>query len=281
MTVAVVTGANQGLGFALAAGLAERLEPADLVLLTGRNAERVASAAASLASARARVEGRVLDVSSPADVAAFAESLGAVDIVISNASAMLTPERSQAEQVDEFAAVANGGAQAVLRSFGPVLRPGGRLIVVASSLGTLGRLDARVQPLLDGASLDEVSQVVDSWVASVHDGTAASRGWPEWINIPSKVAQVAAVRAVAAERRERDLAEGTLVAAVCPGLVDTPLSRPWFEDFSQARTPAAAAVPILDLVFGPVDPAQYGELVRDGEVLPWRSGRPVHPAKAN
>ncbi|MEV4315899.1 SDR family NAD(P)-dependent oxidoreductase [Actinocrispum sp. NPDC049592] len=281
MTVAVVTGANQGLGFALAAGLAERLEPADLVLLTGRNPERVQAAAASLASARARVEGRVLDVSSPEDVAAFAKAVGAVDIVISNASAMLTPERSQAAQVDEFVAVANGGAQAVLRSFGPISRPGGRLIVVASSLGTLGRLDPRVQPLLDGVSLDEVSRVVDEWVASVHDGTAVSRGWPEWINIPSKVAQVAAVRAVAAERRERDLAEGTLVAAVCPGLVDTPLSRPWFEDFSQARTPAAAAVPILDLVFAPVDPARYGELIRDGEVLPWRSGRPVQVAKAN
>ena len=43
-TVALVTGANQGLGFALAEGLAQRLEPDDVVYLTGRDPERVASA---------------------------------------------------------------------------------------------------------------------------------------------------------------------------------------------------------------------------------------------
>jgi len=42
--IALVTGANQGLGFALAAGLAARMDPDDLVLLTGRHARRVADA---------------------------------------------------------------------------------------------------------------------------------------------------------------------------------------------------------------------------------------------
>ena len=36
--IALVTGANQGLGFALAAGLAAGMNPDDLVLLTGRHA---------------------------------------------------------------------------------------------------------------------------------------------------------------------------------------------------------------------------------------------------
>ncbi len=88
--------------------------------------------------------------------------------------------------------------------------------------------------------------------------------------MPSKVGQVAAVRAVAAERRANDLANGTLIASVCPGLVDTRASRPWFEDFSQARSPEEAVQPLLDLIFADVDPATYGELVRDGKVLPWR-----------
>ena len=29
--------------------------------------------------------------------------------------------------------------------------------------------------------------------------------------------------------------------ALCPGLIDTDASRPWFEDMSQAQTPAEAA----------------------------------------
>ncbi|MFF1707509.1 SDR family NAD(P)-dependent oxidoreductase [Streptomyces sp. NPDC058252] len=280
--IALVTGANQGLGFALVEGLAARLGPDDLVLLTGRNAQRVADAVSLVTKdpgTRSRVEGRVLDVSDARAVDRLATELGArydgVDIVVSNASAMLTPDRSQAEQADEFIDVANGGAQAVLRSFGPVLRPGGRLVVVASSLGTLGHLDPRLHHLFDGASLDEVEAAVESWRAAVHAGTSEELGWPRWINVPSKVAQVAAVRAVAAERRATDLERNTLVAAVCPGLVDTPLSRPWFADFSGAQSPAQAAVAVLDLVLSQkVDPTTYGELVRCGEVLPWREGRP-------
>jgi NAD(P)-dependent dehydrogenase (short-subunit alcohol dehydrogenase family) len=272
--IAVVTGANQGIGFAVVEGLAARMGPDDLVLLTGRNAERVADAVARVTDPVSRVEGRVLDVTDTAAVAGLAAELGAVDIVVSNAIARLVPDRPQSAQADEFIDVANGGTHAILRSFAPILRPGGRLIVVASALGTLGHLDPVLQPLFDGVTPAEVEQAVESWRAAIHDGTAEEQRWPRWLNVPSKVAQVAAVRAVAAERRDRDLANDVLIAAVCPGLVDTPLSRPWFDDFSRAQTPAQAAAAMLDLLTGPVDPATYGELVRFGEVLPWYDGTP-------
>jgi carbonyl reductase 1 len=275
---AVVTGANQGLGFALAQGLATHLLPEDLVLLTGRDAGRVAAATERVAanpSTRSRVEGRVLDVSDADAVARFATDLGAVDIVLSNAVGPLDPGRPQAEQADVFLDVANGGTHAVLRSFGPIVRPGGRLLVVASSLGTLGHLPEALWPRFDGVPLDDVERAVEDWRAAIHDGRAHELGWPEWINVPSKVAQVAAVRAVAADRRERDLADGTLVAAVCPGLVDTRASRPWFADFSEAQTPEQAARAVLDLVLDDLDPSTYGELVRFGHVLPWHSGNPA------
>jgi NAD(P)-dependent dehydrogenase (short-subunit alcohol dehydrogenase family) len=270
MRTALVTGANQGIGYALVEELAKRMNPEDLVLLTGRNSDRVAAAAAQVRG-RARVEGRVLDVTDGDAVARLAEELGGLDIVVSNAVGPLEPGKSPVEQVDEFVDVANLGAQYVLRTFGPILRPGGRLIVVASSLGTLAQLPEQLWDRFDGASLEEVEKVVEEWRTAVHDGTAQQQGWPEWINLPSKVAQVAAVRAVAAERRERDLAENTLVASVCPGLVDTRASRPWFDDFSQAKSPADAVVPIADLILAEhVDPDQYGELIRDGQVLTWR-----------
>ncbi len=278
--IALVTGANQGLGLALVEGLAARMEPDDLVLLTGRHAGRVADAAARVAASprtRSRVAGRVLDVGDAAAVAALAAELGAVDVVLSNAIAPLAPDRSQAEQADEFIDVANGGTHAVLRSFGPVLRPGGRLVVVASSLGTLGHLDPRLHPLFDGVTLDDVERAVQSWRVAILAGTAAGQGWPRWINVPSKVAQVAAVRAVAARRRAADLAAGTLVAAVCPGMVNTRASRPWFAGVERAQTPARAARAVLDLVLADrVDPALYGELVRFGTVVPWPAGSPQH-----
>ncbi|MFB7633893.1 SDR family NAD(P)-dependent oxidoreductase [Streptomyces sp. NPDC056149] len=280
--IALVTGANQGLGRALVAGLAARMNPQDLVLLTGRHRQRVADAArevSQLPGTRARVEGGLLDVTDTQAVARLADELrnryGGADIVLSNAVARLLPGESQAERADEFIDVSNTATLAVLRSFSPVLRPGGRLIVVASSLGTLGHLAPRLHPLFDGASLDQVEYAVESWRTALHNNTAAEAGWPRWLNVPSKVAQVAAVRAVAAERREHDLATDTLVASVCPGMVDTATSRPWFSDYSQAQSPSEAARAVLDLVFAErVDPALYGELIRFGEVLDWHDGTP-------
>jgi NAD(P)-dependent dehydrogenase (short-subunit alcohol dehydrogenase family) len=273
--IAVITGANQGIGYAVVEDLAARWSPDDIVLLTGRNQARVDAATERAATTTgARVVGRRLDVTEPDAVARLATELaeehGGVDIVVSNAGARLTRDLPQEKQVDEFVDSANGGAHAVLDSFGPVLRPGGSLVVMASALGTLGNLDPAVRPLFAHASRADIDSVLAEWRAAVHDGTAGKRGWPGFVNIPSKVAQVALVRAVARDRRATDLADGTLVASICPGLVDTEASRPWFRDFSTARTPAQAAVGIVDfLLRRPIDPHTYGELVRDGAVLPW------------
>jgi carbonyl reductase 1 len=70
--------------------------------------------------------------------------------------------------------------------------------------------------------------------------------------------------------------------ALCPGLIDTDASRPWFDDMSQAQTPAQAASWPVDLALSKsFDPAFYGELVQFGRILPWESGIPVpHTATA-
>lgn len=284
--IALVTGATQGLGRAMAEGLAARMTPQDLVLLTGRDPHRVAEAAREVQqdpATRSRVEGRVLDVSDASAITDLAAELGerhgGVDVVISNAIHRIVPDRPQSEQADLFIDVSNVAPQTILRSFTPHLRQGGRMIIVASALGTLGRLDPRLHRHFDGASLDDVDRAVETWRAAVHNGTAQEEGWPVWLNVPSMVARVAAMRAVAAERREQDLSAGTLVASVCPHMVDTEWLRPWYSDDDRrdAQTPGQAARHILDLVFADgADPAQYGQLIQWGKVLPWHSGTPEY-----
>ncbi|MEV8442622.1 SDR family NAD(P)-dependent oxidoreductase [Actinosynnema sp. NPDC051121] len=269
--ISVVTGANQGLGFALARGLVHRADPTDVVYLTGRDVGRVADAAARIGHEAIRT--RVLDVSDGHSVASFADDLrerhGAVDVVFSNAAARLTPDAPWTEQIGPFVDTNNLGTSHVLRAFTPLLRPGGALLVVASSFGTLRQLPRPLHRHFAARSLDDVDATVLAWRDAVLDGTAADQGWPDWINIPSKVGQVAAVRAVAGRRRDADAATGTLIAAVCPGLVDTDASRPWFSDMSGAATPAEAATPLLDLALGARRPEHYGELVQSGRVLRW------------
>lgn len=88
-------------------------------------------------------------------------------------------------------------------------------------------------------TLADVDAVMLRWRDAVVEGRAADEGWPDWINIPSKIGQVAAVRVLVRERA------GAVVAAVCPGLIDTATSRQWFDDMSSAQTPAEAAVALL------------------------------------
>lgn len=274
--IAVVTGANQGLGFALAEGLAQHLTAADIVYLTGRDASRIEEAAERVAAPEAGLRTRTLDVTDGAAVTAFAGELeerhGGVDIVFSNAAARLTPDTPWSELVGPFVDTNNLGTTRMLRAFSPILRPGGRLLVVASDFGTLRSLPTSLHARFDTEkmSLDDVDATMLAWRDAVLAGDAAAEGWPDWINIPSKVGQVAAVRVLARERRSRDEADGTLVAAVCPGLVDTAASRPWFDNMDQAQTPAEAAVAPLRLALDPVRPETYGELVQFGRVRPWQ-----------
>ena len=216
---ALITGANQGLGRALAEGLAAGMAPHDRVLLTGRDPGRVANAAAAVAAggAIARVEGRVLDVRDGEAITALAVELGEVDIVFSNATSRMSPQADPADEVDAIADTSNFATTRMLRAFAPRLSPGGRLIIVASALGTLDKLDGRVAGRFARAANEDLAAVdalVANWRQAVHDGRACDDGYGTWLNIPSKVAQVAAVRALARERRAADLAENKLLIAL-------------------------------------------------------------------
>jgi NAD(P)-dependent dehydrogenase (short-subunit alcohol dehydrogenase family) len=166
----------------------------------------------------------------------------------------------------------NRGTRRVLDAFGPLLNDGARLVVMASSFGSLRELDPRLHPRFDVAtmSLDDLDAVTDDYVRAVEEGRAAEEGWPDWINVPSKVAQVAAVKIFERSLGEKAVERDILVNASCPGLVDTGASRPWFSDMSQAQSPDEAAVDVVWLATLPAgtrDP--HGELVQHRRVLPW------------
>ncbi|MFB6721113.1 SDR family NAD(P)-dependent oxidoreductase [Kribbella sp. NPDC056345] len=273
MTVALITGATQGLGLALAEGLATRLGPDDTVYLTGRDLDRVTTAVASLPAGGARVRAELLDVGTPDAASKLAEQLeerhGGVDIVFGNAVMRVGPDDDPRAIVDTYTEVNNFGTTRLLRAFAPLLRDNGRLLIVASSLGTLHYLAPVLhRHFANLTDLDDVDRAVAAWRDLVKDGTIRATAWPGFVNIPSKIAQVAAVRTLAAQRRTEDVARGILLAAVCPGMINTPTSALWW-DVSTAPTPAEAAVPLLDLALQPADPAHYGQLLRHGKVLPW------------
>ncbi len=272
--VALVTGANQGLGYALVGHLLTALDVEDRVYLTARSVERGQRAASRLADSTGRAPlFHKLDVTDDREVeAALAQASshsGGLDIVIHNAAARISPDRPQAEQARQFVETNNLGTTRLLRRLRGRLKPGARVVVVASSFGTLRHLPERHRAAFEGAdvSLDSLDRVMTRYVDELERGLAAAAGWPDWINVPSKVGQVAAMRVFA-----REAPAGTLVNAACPGLVDTEASRPWFRDMSAAQSPERAAVDVVwlaTLPSGRVSP--HGELVQKRRVLPFRA----------
>jgi NAD(P)-dependent dehydrogenase (short-subunit alcohol dehydrogenase family) len=287
--IALITGATRNLGFSLAQGLARRLDPTDTVYLTGRDATRVAQSIKELTDTQAQVRGEVLDVANRDAVAGFADEIaarhGGIDILLSNHYARVEPDDDPAEVIDYYVEANNLGTTSILRHFAPLMRDGGRLLVIASRAGSLRAL----APALHGRfqnlrSLDDVDHAVCAWRDAVRSRRAPGQAWPAWINIPSKIGQVAAVRVLAGQRRVADLSRGILIASISPGLIDTGASRPWL-DLTGAPQPDEIAAPIVDFVLRPVtDESLYGELVhvgreepgpfgtamRSGSIVPWQ-----------
>ena len=221
--VAVVTGANQGLGFALVEALCRALGPTGTVYLTARDQARGEEAVRALNAKRLSPAFHLLDVTSAKSVGALAERIqaehGGVDIVISNAAARMSRDVPLREQVATFIDTNNHGTTRVIQAFKPLLRDGARFLVVASSFGSLKHLPPSLHPLFDVStrSLEDIERLMDDYVAQVQAGRAQELGWPDWINIPSKVAQVASMKIMAREMADDARRRDILINAVCPG----------------------------------------------------------------
>jgi NAD(P)-dependent dehydrogenase (short-subunit alcohol dehydrogenase family) len=287
--IALITGATRNLGFFLAKGLGERLANDDVVYLTGRDPTRLKESLRLTRDGRAEIRGEVLDVADRSNVERLASAIrqahGGIDIVVSNHYSRVTPVDDPAKIIDTYVATNNLGTTHILRNFAPLVRDRGRLIIIASRAASLRVLAPVLHPRFDNlATLDDVDAAILAWRDAVREGRAAGEAWPGWINIPSKIGQAAAVRTLARQRRAADLARGIMLCTVSPGLIDTGASRPYFADMSQAKSPEAAAEPLLDFILSnELDSKYYGELVhlgKDpgvfgsnhgfGEILPWK-----------
>lgn len=147
----LVTGANKGIGFAIAGALAAR--DADVVLLC-RDRERGSAAAERLAErGRGRVDLEVVDVSDLASVRALASRLAApaVDVLVHNAGALFDERVATADGLERTFALHVVGPETLTRGLLARLRRArGRVIYLSSGGMYAERLD--VAALLDPPS---------------------------------------------------------------------------------------------------------------------------------
>ncbi len=231
--VAIVTGANRGIGVEICRQLARRDELR--VVLTSRDESKGRAAVRTLRAGGLDVDFRQLDVTgeraAPLLAAYLAERYGRCDVLVNNAGVMLDPRGSRV--VDSKPATYRETLETNL--FGPL-----RLIQALVPLMKKGGY-GRIVNLSSG----------QGQLSDMGPGTPAYR--------VSKTALNALTRTCAAELAR----SGILVNAMCPGWVRTDMGGP-----SAPRTLAQGADTAVWLATLPQD-GPSGGFFRDRRSIPW------------
>ncbi|MBO2450971.1 SDR family NAD(P)-dependent oxidoreductase [Actinomadura barringtoniae] len=240
MTIALVTGANKGIGREIAAQLAER---GLTVLLAARNKELGEKAAAELG-----VRSLVLDVTDPASVRNAAERIdeefGHLDVLINNAGISGDPagQRPGHVEIDVVRSVLETnvlGVIAVTEAMLPLLRrsSAARIVNVSSAVGSLG---TNTDP--------------DHYFAKMQGSAAYA---------PSK----AALNMLTVQYAKALRPDGILVNSVTPGACDTDFTKP-FARTDITRTAADGAVIAVQMATLKEDGPTSG-FFDDNGTVPW------------
>lgn len=237
--IALVTGANKGIGYEIARQLAQA---GVCVLMGARDADRGKAAANDLVSQGLKASFIQIDVCDVVSIAAAAAKIlagyGRLDILVNNAG--IADYADGAPSVASLDAVRREfdtnfiGALAVTQSMLPLLRKSaaGRIVNVSSSLGSL--------------TLN------------------SDPGWPFYdVRLIGYNASKAALNMLTAQLNAELRATRITAASVCPGLVNTELSGNRGD-----RLPAeAAAFPVRLALLTEPDPK--GAFQNEQGALPW------------
>jgi gluconate 5-dehydrogenase len=162
--VALVTGGAQGLGLAIAAGLADA---GAHVLVVARNAQRVHETVATLAARGGSAEAVVLDITDEAAVAAAFERIdtahGRLDILVNNAGARKRSTMAQLDAGDLRAMLETNlvAPYTLCRLAAQHMRRGGygRIVNVSSIAGQVARAGDVLYPATKGG-LDALTRAM-------------------------------------------------------------------------------------------------------------------------
>ena len=224
--LAIVTGANKGIGFEVAKQLGEC---GVKVVLACRNELLAKKAVQSLKKSGLDIEYKQLDVSDDRSIDAFVDSFkaeyGKLDILVNNAGVQLMDGSIPYNQTARPTMKTNYyGALRLSVGLLPLLRasPCGRLVNVASGLGHLSSLSTPAEREAYSSSsltLNRLNELVESFITNTEQRSSRTTGG-YGVYSHSKVALIAATRVMARDPANANI----LINACCPGYCSTDLT---------------------------------------------------------
>ncbi|XP_045833061.1 (+)-neomenthol dehydrogenase-like [Trifolium pratense] len=247
-TVAVVTGGNKGIGFALVKRLAEL---GLSVVLTARDKHKgeaaVESIRAQLGLVTSHVHFLLLDVSDPHSIQTFASSFKAkfgatLDILVNNAGVSFNElDGNSVDHAENVMKTNFYGPKLLIQALLPLFRCSyssiTRILNVSSRLGSLNKMrSAEMTKILESEELkeEEIEEIVKKFVREVRNGTWKSEGWPSyWTDYAVSKLALNAYSKVLAKRynnkhKSYKIGSDTKLMSVncfCPGFTQTSMTK--------------------------------------------------------
>ncbi|KAL8884569.1 MAG: hypothetical protein Q9215_007409 [Flavoplaca cf. flavocitrina] len=218
--VAIVTGANRGIGLAICKTLANTISEPLVLYATSRSATFSLGANVNKANPSVEIRYDKLSLTDEESVSALVEKIkkehGGCDVLINNAGLYYYTEHTTSAQRKETMDVNYRGT---LKAFLPILREHGRIVNLSSQSGLLKYMSQplRARFLNPTKTLQDVETLAEEYENAATAGTANENGWPSMTYFTSKAALNAATSILAREN------PGFLINCCCPGWVSTDL----------------------------------------------------------
>ncbi|XP_068621428.1 carbonyl reductase [NADPH] 3-like [Battus philenor] len=228
--VAVVTGSNKGIGFAIVEGLCRRFE--GVVYLTSRDETRGRAAVAELNKRGLKPEYHQLDVVDRSSVARFRDHLkqqhGGIDILINNAAIANSVELYNSYEENKEIVEINYKSILLMQEYiFPLVRNNGRILNISSDCGHLSNLRNKywIDRLSDkNLTMQDINEFVEWFLESCRTGSFKREDFADEGTIAAyRVAKVALSAATMLQQKELE-ARNISVNSMHPGLVRTDMT---------------------------------------------------------